>query len=406
MSDSNAGNRWFPVIGGTLLNLVLGSFYAWSVFVLPLEQEFGWVRQQTSWTFSIGIFTMAVVFVVTGRFHARFGFRLLAAVGGVLFSLGFFLTSLTTSLTGLYIAYGVLAGAGNGIGYSIAIPVISKWFPDRRGLALGIVVGGYGAGSGVFGPLAAEVLIPSAGWEATFRIYGIVFAVLSLAGAWLLKPPPEGYTPEGWDPSQIKSAVTTVAHDVTPAEMLRGGTFYLLWVAFFFGAMAGLGLISQLVPFGTEAGLTGVALIGLVIGAIGNTAGRILSGLLSDRIGRLNVLRLMVTVSAIAMPLLYLLGSNVLAFSAGVFVVYYCYGTLLSVFAATSADFYGTKNLGVNYGLLFLAWGVSAVVAAPLAGAVFDAFDSYQYAFYGTSVLSIVALLALLAAKNPSSKHA
>ena len=405
MSHSD-GNRWLPVVGGTLLNLVLGSFYAWSVFILPLEQEFGWIRQQTSWTFSIGIFTMAVVFVVTGRFHARFGFRTLAAVGGILFSLGFFLTSLTTSLSGLYIAYGVLAGAGNGIGYSIAIPVISKWFPDKRGLALGIVVGGYGAGSGVFGPLAAEVLIPSLGWEATFRIYGIVFAVLSLVGAWLLKPPAAGYVPEGWDPSQLKSAVTTITHDVEPAEMLRGSTFYLLWAAFFFGAMAGLGLISQLVPFGTEAGLTGVALIGLVIGAIGNTAGRILSGLLSDRIGRLNVLRLMVTVSAIAMPLLYILGSNVLAFSAGVFVVYYCYGTLLSVFAATSADFYGTKNLGVNYGLLFLAWGVSAVVAAPLAGAVFDAFGSYQYAFYGTSVLSIIALLALLAAKNPSSTTA
>jgi OFA family oxalate/formate antiporter-like MFS transporter len=402
MSNSHAGNRWLPVVGGTLLNMVLGSFYGWSVFVLPLEQEFGWVRQQTSWTFSIGIFTMAVLFVVTGRLHARLGFRLLAAIGGVLFSLGFFLTSLTTSLAGLYIAYGVLAGAGNGIGYSIAIPVISKWFPDKRGLALGIVIGGYGAGSGIFGPLAAQVLIPSVGWEATFQIYGILFAVLSLTGAWFLKPPPKGYVPDGWDPSQLKAAVTTIAHDVTPAQMLKGGTFYLLWIAYFFGAMAGLGLISQLVPFGTEAGLTGVALIGLVIGAIGNTAGRILSGLLSDRIGRLNVLRVMVTVSAIAMPLLYLLGSNVLAFSAGVFVVYYCYGTLLSVFAATSADFYGTKNLGVNYGLLFLAWGVSAVVAAPLAGAVFDAFDSYQYAFYGTSVLSIVALLALMAAKNPS----
>ena len=406
MSESNTGNRWIPLIGGTLLNLVLGTFYSWSVFILPLEQEFGWVRQQTSWTFSIGIFTMAVLFVVAGRLHATLGFRVIAAIGGLLFSLGFFLTSFTTSLPWLYLAYGAIAGAGNGIGYSVAIPVISRWFPDKRGLALGIVVGGYGAGSGIFGPIAAELLIPSVGWEATFRIYGIIFLVLSVVAAWLLKPPPDGYAPEDWDPSQLRAAVARVAQDVTPGEMLRGRSFYLLFVAFFFGSMAGLGLISQLVPFGTQAGIASVALIGLVIGAIGNTTGRIVSGLLSDRIGRLNVLRLMVIVSAVAMPLLYLLGSNVLAFVVGVFVVYYCYGTLLAVFAATSADFYGTRHLGVNYGLLFLAWGISAVVAAPLAGLVFDTFGDYRLAFFGASVLSIIALLSLLATQNPSAETA
>ena len=133
-------NRWMPLVGGTMLNLGLGTFYSWSVFVLPLEQEFGWVRQQTSWVFSIGILTMAVTFVIAGRLHAIVGFRPLAAIGGVLFSLGFFLSSYTSSLTVLYLAYGLLAGAGNGIGYSIATPVVTKWFPDKRGLAIGIAV--------------------------------------------------------------------------------------------------------------------------------------------------------------------------------------------------------------------------------------------------------------------------
>ena len=404
MPETPAGNRWLPLMGGTMLNLVLGTFYSWSVFVLPLEEEFGWARQQTSWTFSIGIFTMAVTFVVAGRLHATIGFRPLAAIGGLLFSLGFFLTSFTTSLTMLYVAYGVIAGAGNGIGYSIGIPVVSKWFPDRRGLALGIVVGGYGAGSGIFGPLADELLIPSMGWQATFRVCGVLFLVISLAGAWLLKPPRDGYTPEGWDPSQLRAAVTRVTRDVRPGEMLRGSSFYFLFAAYFFGSMAGLGLISQLVPFGTQAGIASVALIGLIVGAIGNTSGRILSGLMSDSLGRLNVLRLMVVVSAVAMPLLYLLGSNLLAFVLGVFVVYYCYGTLLAVFAATAADFYGTKHLGVNYGLLFLAWGISALVSAPLAGLVFDTFGNYRGAFFGASALSIIALLALLAARNPRAE--
>ena len=394
-------NRWLPLVGGTLLNLVLGVFYSWSVFVLPLENEFGWIRQETSWTFSIGIFTMAVMFVVAGRFHVTLGFRTVALIGGILFTLGFFLASLTTSLSWLYISYGVIAGAGNGIGYSVAIPVISRWFPDKRGLALGIAVGGYGAGSGVFGPIADEWLLPTYGWEATFQIYGVVFFLIAVVGAWLLKPPPDGYTPEGWDPSQLKPAVTTATRDLTPSEMLADRSFYLLFAAYCFGSMAGLGLISQLVPFGREAGITNVALIGLVIGAVGNTTGRIVSGSLSDGLGRLNVLRLMVVVSAVAMPLLYLLGSNILAFVIGVFVVYYCYGTLLSVFAATAADFYGTKHLGVNYGLLFLAWGIAGLVSAQLSGFVVDTFGDYRLAFFGATMLSLISLGALLITKPP-----
>ncbi len=406
MSETQTQNRWLPLIGGTMLNVVLGTFYSWSVFVLPLEQEFGWVRQETSLTFSIGILTMAITFVIAGRLHAVIGFRPLAAIGGVLFSLGFFLASFTSSLTVLYLAYGLIAGAGNGIGYSIAIPVVSKWFPDKRGLAIGIAVGGYGAGSGIFGPIADELLIPSLGWEATFRVYGVLFLVIALVGAWLLKPPPEGYAPEGWDVSQLKAAVTPIGRDVTTGEMLRGSSFYFLFLAYFFGAIAGLGLISQLVPFGTEAGIGSVALIGLVVGAIGNTTGRVLSGAMSDNLGRLNVLRLMVVVSAVAMPALYVFGSSVLFFVIGVFAVYYCYGTLLAVFAATSADFYGTKHLGVNYGLLFLAWGIAAVAGSQLAGFVYDTFGNYQYAFFGAAVLSIASLLCLFAAKNPTAKAA
>ena len=406
MPDLQTRNRWLPLTGGTLLNVVLGVFYSWSVFVLPLEDEFGWIRQQTSWTFSVGLFTMAVMFVVAGRLHATLGFRTIAAIGGALFSLGFFLASFTTSLPWLYITYGAIAGAGNGIGYSATIPVISKWFPDKRGLAIGIGVGGYAAGSGILGPIASDFLIPSAGWEFTFQLYGAIFFVIAMIAAWLLKPPPEDYVPSGWDPSQLNAAVDRVARDVTPAEMLRDRSFYLLFMAYFFGSMAGLGLISQLVPFGTQAGIGSVALIGLVIGAIGNTTGRIVSGMLSDRIGRLNVLRLMVIVSAVAMPLLYLLGSNILAFTTGVFVVYYCYGTLLAVFAAASADFYGTKHLGVNYGLLFLAWGISALVSAPLAGLMFDTFGDYRLAFFGAAMLSVISLLALMATQNPSQKQA
>ncbi len=404
--DGPVPNRWLPLIGGVLMNTVMGTFYAWSLFIEPLEEEFDWLRAQTSWTFSIGIVSIAVWFVVAGRLHNRWGFRPVAVLGGLLFSLGFFLASFTQSLPWLYIVFGALGGAGNGFGYSVPIPVISKWFPDKRGLALGIAIGGYGAGAGIFGPIA-DRLIESIGWQATFRTLGFVFFAITMVGAWLLKGPAEGYQPPGWDAAaQAKVAASRSARDIPTGEMLRTPTFYRLWVAYFFGSMAGLGLISQLVPFGTQAGIGSVVLIGLVAGSLGNVSGRILSGWMSDIFGRLNILRLMVLVSAIAMSLLFVSGSQILAFVAGVFVVYYCYGTLLAVFAATSADFYGTKYLGTNYGLLFLAWGLSALVAAPVAGWVYDTFGNYQYAFFGAAGLSLVALVSLLLVQTPRSEGA
>ena len=395
-----------PLIGGIMMNIVLGTSYAWSVFVLPLEGEFGWSRTETSITFTIIIMSVATWFLVAGRLQDRFNPRPIAALGGILFSLGFFLGSVTNSLTWLYIGFGAMIGAGNGFGYAITIPVISKWFPDKRGLALGVVIGAYGLGSGVWGPIASR-LIDSMGWQATFRLYGFLFIVITMIGSWLLRNPPEGYRPPGWDAAaQTKASAARSTVDVPTSEMIRKPTFYFLWAAYMLGSAAGLMLISQLVPFGGQLGIASVALIGLAVGAAGNMSGRILSGWMSDTFGRVNTLRLMMFISAVSMPLLYTFGANVVAFSVGVFVVYYCFGTLLSVFAATSADFYGTKFLGMNYGLLFLAWGVSALVGPPIGARIFDAFGNYQFAFFTASALSLLAIGALSMAKAPTREAA
>src|ERR1051325_9666876 len=170
-------NRWRVVIGGMSMNLALGSLYAWSVFVLPLEREFSWTRAQTSWVFTIAIVTFALTFVLAGRLQDKFGPRLCAFAGALLDSLGFFLASMTMSLLFLYIVFGVIVGAGNGFGYATPIPVASKWFPDKRGLVVGLMVGGYGGGSAIFGTLASGYLVPSFGWRATFQLLGAVFFV-------------------------------------------------------------------------------------------------------------------------------------------------------------------------------------------------------------------------------------
>ena len=399
-------NRWWRVVGGLMMNIALGTLYAWSVFVAPLEKEFGWKRAQTSNVFTIAVVVFALTFIVAGRLQDKFGPFWVSITGAVLVSLGFFLCAFTNSLMYLYICFGVIGGLGNGFGYSTPIPVMAKWFPDKRGLAVGLAVGGYGAGSALFGPLANLKLIPAYGVHTTFMILGGIFLVMTVIGAFLLKNPPPGYKPAGWTPapSTAKSSATT--QEFTPSEVLKTPAFYFMWIAYALGASAGLMVISQLVPYANSVKIPSAALLTLtlVVGAAGNAGGRILSGWMSDALGRLNVLRLMIAISAISMPLLYLAGGNVGFLYVMVFIVYWCYGTQLSVNGSATADFWGTKNAGMNYGMLFTAWGVAGIIGPRIGGVLFDKYHNYQMAFYTAAVLAAVALLAEFMARRP--KHA
>jgi OFA family oxalate/formate antiporter-like MFS transporter len=391
-------NRWTVVIGGVSMNLALGSLYAWSVFVLPLEQEFGWTRAETSWVFTIAVICFALSFMLAGRIQDALGPRPCAITGAILVSLGFFLTSFTSSLLFLYLAFGVIVGIGNGFGYATPVPAASKWFPDKRGLVIGIMVGGYGAGSAVIGPVATY-WIQTLGWRPTFRILGGLFLVMGLIGAWLLKNPPAGYRPDGWTPPTTGAAVQ--GRDFTTAEMLRTPRFYQMWVAYCLGTTAGLMTISQLVPFARDSGLSAAAAtFAIAVGSVGNTGGRILSGWLSDTLGRLTTLRVMVLASAVAMPALFLLRENAVFFYLLVGAVYWCYGTQLSVFASATADMYGTRNLGMNYGVLFTAWGVAGFLGPMIGGRVYDTFGDYRYAFFTAAALAVVAFFSLSLARS------
>jgi OFA family oxalate/formate antiporter-like MFS transporter len=395
-------NRWWRVVGGVSMNLALGSLYAWSVFVAPLEKEFHWKRADTSNVFVIAVVVFALTFIVAGRLQDKLGPFKISLIGAILVSLGFFFCSYADSLTKFFVFFGVLGGLGNGFGYATPIPVMSKWFPDKRGLAVGLAVGGYGGGSAIFGPLAASYLIPHFGWRTTFQVLGVIFLVMTAFGASLLKNPPTGYKPAGWTPAPASKVVATT-YDFTPGEVLRTPSFYLLWVAYALGCAAGLMVISQLVPFAKSVGVPSVTLasFGLVVGATGNAMGRILSGWMSDHLGRVNVLRLMIGISMVAMPILYYVGGNVVALFVMLFIVYWCYGTQLSVNGSNAADFWGTKNLGLNYGMLFTAWGVAGLLGGRIGGWMFDKYHNYQMAFYTAAGLAAVALLCELAVKRP-----
>ena len=405
VSQSAGISRWWRVVGGLSMNLALGTLYAWSVFVAPLEKQFGWKRADTSMVFTIAVVVFALSFVLAGRIQDRIGPLYCSLAGGLLVSLGFFLCSYTHSLTYLFICFGVIGGLGNGFGYATPIPVMAKWFPDKRGLAVGLAVAGYGGGSAIFGPLSQLKLIPAYGWPATFQILGGIFLVMTSIGAFLLKNPPAGYRPAGWTPAPAsKSAATT--YEYSPGEVLRTPTFYLMWVAYALGCSAGLMVISQMVPFAKSAGVAAAALstMTLVVGACGNASGRILSGWMSDKLGRINVLRVMIGTCVVAMPALYAAGGNLAALYLAVFVVYWCYGTQLSVNGSATADFWGTRNAGINYGMLFTAWGVAGVIGPRIGGVLFDKYRNYQAAFYTAAALAAVALVCELLAKRPQRR--
>jgi OFA family oxalate/formate antiporter-like MFS transporter len=390
--------RWPVVLGGFLLNMSLGTFYAVSAFLLPIEKEFGWSRAQTSLATTLGFVMISFWFVIGGYIQDRRGPRLVAAMGTVLFSLGFFLAGKTHSLPMFYVAVGLCVGAGNGFAYVVPMAVGSKWFPDKRGLIVGLMVGGYGAGSGVFGPLASK-LIAVIGWRETFRAFSIIFFLMMLLATCLVKNPPEGYQPPDGSPGSGKHPSPRNT-DVPTSRMIRMPQFWTLWIGYCLGTTAGVMVISQLVPFVRASHhAPSVASFAIIVGAIGNTAGRILSGWLSDHIGRLKTLCIVLLISAVAMPVLFFGREHVVLLYLALGVVYYCYGTQLSVYASTSADFYGTRYLGLNYGILILAWGIAGVIGPMIASYVFVARGEYRWAFFAAGAISFAAFVLLFAVK-------
>ncbi len=384
------------------MNLALGTLYAWSIFVAPLEKEFGWKRADVSFVFSIVVLVFALSFVVAGRIQDKKGPFWVSVIGGILVSVGFFMCAYTSSQAWLFFWFGVIAGLGNGFGYATPIPVMAKWFPDKRGTAVGLAVAGFGGGSAIFGPLGTY-LIRTQGWRATFQILGVIFFVMTMVAAFLLKNPPAGYKPPGWAPAPASKAAATT-YEFSPGDTLKTPAFYFMWIAYFLGCFAGLMVISQLVPFGKSMGFSGAefAFWVFLVTAAGSALGRIFSGTLSDAIGRLNVLRLMIAVSAVSMPLLYLAGGSQVTLLIMAFIIYWCYGTQLSVNGSAASDFWGTKNAGINYGMLFTAWGVAGLLGGRFGGAMFDRYKDYRIAFYTAGVLSVVALIAELLARRPA----
>ncbi len=388
-----SGKRWGIALAAVILQIALGAEYAWSIFRTPLMTTFKWNIDQVTLAFTIAIFVLGFAAYFGGVWSTRSGPRVVAMTGGLLYGLGVALASQSNhGLWWLYLTYGVIGGIGVGFAYIIPVAVLVKWFPDKRGLMTGIAVGGFGAGALITAPIATR-LIASVGVLTTFLYLGVVFLVVTVACGYFMQNPPEGYKPEGWEPSTALKK-TEGAKDFTLGEALRTWQWWALWLLLFLNTSAGISIISQEAPIFREmAGVTALAAAGMVgIVSFGNGAGRIFWAWISDLIPRRFVFLIMFLLQA---ALFWLLpGINKQGpLTAVVFIILLCYGGGFGTMPAFATDYFGPKFVGSIYGLMLTAWGFASAFGPLLIAHTRRATGHY---LSGLHILAIVLLFSAI----------
>lgn len=389
-------NRWLVLVSSVVVNLCIGSSYAWSVFQGPLIDRFHWSTSATSLAFTLALSIVPLAMIVAGRIQDRIGPTKVTFVGGVLFGLGIIGAGFTNSLGVLYATYGVLAGTGTGTIYACTVANSVKFFPDRRGLASGLIAAGFGSGAVLFAPLATY-LIGAYGVLAAFRLLGVVYLILVPALSLLIKPAPAGYVPPGWIPPAVaKNAATTVEKNWR--QMLGDPRFYLLWCIYVIGTLSGLMIIAHASPYGQEIiRLTPqTAAVTISVLAIANTAGRIFWGWVSDKTGRFQTVVMMFLLAGAVMLALPAI-SGLIGFIAALVVVGLCFGGFMGIFPSITADAFGSRNLGMNYGVMFTAFGFAGILGPGLAATVKETNGGdYTQAFLIAAALSVLGIIFTL----------
>jgi MFS transporter, OFA family, oxalate/formate antiporter len=392
------------------INLALGILYTWSVISKDIPADWGWKETEKSWPYAIACLIFSLMMVPAGKMQDRIGPRIVATIGGLLVGAGMISASFTTSFMGYVLCFGLLAGAGIGCGYASATPPAVKWFSAKRtGLIAGIVVSGFGL-SPVYASHLTKWLIASFGLPYTMLTLGIAFLIVVVGLSQLLATPPPGYVPAG-SVAKVAPGPNSKKEDFSPWEMLSTTQFYLLWFMYACGAGAGLMIISKLSPIAEQqVGLLKMGSIMVAAMAVGNGAGRILAGSLSDKLGRKPTLFGCFIIQAVLMMILYQTQAD--TFLANVYIMAVLsallganYGANLSLFPSITKDYFGLKNFGVNYGLIFTAWGVGGFVLSLTAGKIHDIYKTYEYAYYIAATLLVLAAIVVFFVKPPHVAH-
>jgi len=373
MSQTSSNKGWQVVIAGTGINLALGVLYAWSIFKGAISASikaggpdaFQWSISSINDPYALCCLFFAFSMILAGKCQDKIGPALTALIGGILVAGGFCLMSFSNSYAAWVLGFGALAGSGFGFGYSAATPPALKWFSSKKtGLIAGIVVAGFGLAPVYIAPLSSY-LIGAYGIQKAMLFLAVGFAVIVCGLSFFLVNPPKGYVPaEPVAKGEVdKAPAKKGGYDANVSEMLRSGKFYLLWTTFFIGAGAGLMVIGSVAGLAKHS-MGDMAFIAVAIMAVGNASGRVVAGVLSDKIGRRATLTIMLSFQAILMfSAIPVVGSNsaVLLVLLASFIGFN-YGSNLTLFPSFAKDYWGFKNYGLNYGVLFSAWGVGGFV--------------------------------------------
>jgi MFS transporter, OFA family, oxalate/formate antiporter len=440
-------NRWSVAWAGVLVMLLAGTAYGWSNFTQPLIAAFGWSSTQTSLVFGIAIFMIGIGAVVGGRWQDRVGPRNVTIVGIVLWGLGNLLAAVGPHTVWWFdLTYGIIGGFGNGMAYITPVATVTKWFPDKRGLASGMVVMGFGLGAffygfilkaipgfvtaskhaGAFADAKSAALKAGTTFDPTqfaltpddvgaimmvFLISGVVYALIGGLAATLMHNPPAGYTVAG----ATAASKASDARSYTPTEVLRMPQLYLLWLMLFVNVVAGILIVSNAVPIIREligAGitdpdqlkaLTGTAISAYAFVAVFNGLGRFFWGAVSDRVGRNNAYALIYGTQVVvffALAQLHTVPLVLIAFA----LILACYGGGFAVMPSFNADYFGTKYLGQNYGYILTAWGLGGLVGPYIAGAVHDRTGSYSGALMPMAIMLLIAIVLPFITKKPAAE--
>jgi OFA family oxalate/formate antiporter-like MFS transporter len=408
MAEGKTFNRWLIVVGALLIQVSLGAIYIYSVFKPGLKVRFpDWSNTDLALPSMLVLLFFGLATIFAGRIQDRIGPRYVAMTGAVLLGLGLLLASYSTNLFLFTLGFGVIGGLGIGTAYVCPIATCVKWFPDKRGLISGLAVAGFGGGGLVFAPVA-KALILSVGVMNTFLYLGLIFFIVVMVGAQFMINPPAGYCPPGWTPPAAAANGPGCAFgaDYTWQEMIRTSRFWLLWITYFAGCSAGFLIIMNTVNIWQSFSILDLAprfptipndaylriltqgTTAVMAISVMNALGRILWGKISDSIGRKNTLYLMFLYSGVVMLALNWFTSFPL-FLFGVMSVGFCFGGFLGVYPAVTADYFGTKNMGVNYGCMFMAYGMAGLFGPWIAPKLMKVVQEVPFETLAAGVVSV-----------------
>lgn len=360
----------YPVLAAIAIQLTLGIAYIWSVFQTGIANSiFNGDNAAAGLTFSLLLATLTIGSVIGGKLAVRYTTRLVVFIGGIILSAGFFLASFVTADNSwlLWATYGVMGGVGMGFTYSTTIACAQKWFPHKKGFVTGVIVSALGFGGVVFTPIVEKLIVAfggaGIGEPKTFMVLSAIFLIVCTVGSLFMKNPPEGYMV---DSTASKVTMVKAVRDYTPMEMLKTPQFYFIVTSFALACMGGLMMIGFAKPIAVAKGLAETATIGVLAISMFNSLGRLLWGMISDKVGQKNTIIVLLSGSAVLS--LFVTAVNGYWIYVLIALIGLFYGGLLSTFPSLTADTFGAKHMATNYGLVLLGFGIGAIISSQIAG--------------------------------------